>query len=100
MIQARDFGYKETTLIFKRDVLDISLESGIISSFTIFVAINKELNEPVYGPLYHRDIPRPILFSASYMRARGYGNGKFYPINTSMNKDFFYSLRILCKENL
>uniref|UniRef100_A0A8C8UGY7 von Willebrand factor A domain-containing protein 5A n=1 Tax=Peromyscus maniculatus bairdii TaxID=230844 RepID=A0A8C8UGY7_PERMB len=69
MIQARDFGYKETTLIFKRDVLDISLESGIISSFTIFVAINKELNEPVYGPLYHRDIPRPILFSASYMRA-------------------------------
>ncbi|XP_028722098.1 von Willebrand factor A domain-containing protein 5A-like isoform X1 [Peromyscus leucopus] len=76
MIQARDFGYKETTLIFKRDVLNISLESGIISSFTIFVAINKELNEPVYGPLYHRDIPRPILFSASYMRARGYGNGR------------------------
>uniref|UniRef100_A0A8C8UMN1 von Willebrand factor A domain-containing protein 5A n=1 Tax=Peromyscus maniculatus bairdii TaxID=230844 RepID=A0A8C8UMN1_PERMB len=70
MIQARDFGYKETTLIFKRDVLDISLESGIISSFTIFVAINKELNEPVYGPLYHRDIPRPILFSASYMRCK------------------------------
>ncbi|XP_059123640.1 von Willebrand factor A domain-containing protein 5A-like [Peromyscus eremicus] len=75
MIQARDFGYRETTLIYKRDVLDISLESGIMSSFTIFVAINKELNEPVHGPLFHRDIPRPILFSSFSMRPRSYPNG-------------------------
>ncbi|XP_036050135.1 von Willebrand factor A domain-containing protein 5A-like [Onychomys torridus] len=75
MIQARDFGYRETTLIYKRDVLDISLESGVMSSFTAFVAINKELNEPVQGPLFHRDIPRPILFCGSSMRPRSYSNG-------------------------
>ncbi|CAH6862671.1 von Willebrand factor A domain-containing protein 5A [Phodopus roborovskii] len=68
MIQAKDFGFRETTLIFKRDVLDISLESGVMSSFTAFVAINKELNEPVQGPLIQREIPRPILLGGSSTR--------------------------------
>ncbi|KAL1781729.1 von Willebrand factor A domain-containing protein 5A [Sigmodon hispidus] len=75
MIQARDFGFKETTLINKRDVLDISLDSGVMSSFTAFVAINKELNEPVHGPLVHRDIPRPILLGASTTRPRNFSDG-------------------------
>ncbi|XP_028611688.1 von Willebrand factor A domain-containing protein 5A-like [Grammomys surdaster] len=61
MIQSKDFGYKGTSTMFKKDVLEISLESGVMSSFTSFAAINKELNEPILGPMFHRDIPRPIL---------------------------------------
>lgn len=68
MIQSKDFGFKETSLMYKRDVLDISLDSGVMSSFTAFVAINKELNEPIQGPLVHRDIPRPILLGAGSRR--------------------------------
>ncbi|XP_021515180.1 von Willebrand factor A domain-containing protein 5A-like [Meriones unguiculatus] len=72
MIQSKDFGFKETTLIYKRDVLDISLESGVMSSFTAFVAINKELNEPVQGPLVQKEIPRSILFNGPSMGQRNY----------------------------
>ncbi|XP_057624269.1 von Willebrand factor A domain-containing protein 5A-like [Chionomys nivalis] len=75
MIQSKDFGFRETTLVLRRDVLDISLESGVMSSFTAFVAINKELNEPVQGPLVHREIPRPILFGGSSTRPRNSSDG-------------------------
>lgn len=75
MIQSKDFGFRETTLVLKRDVLDISLESGVMSSFTAFVAINKELNEPVQGPLVHREIPRPILLGGSSTRPRNSSDG-------------------------
>jgi hypothetical protein len=85
MIQSKDFGFKETSLMYKRDVLDISLESGVMSSFTAFVAINKELNEPIQGPLVHRDIPRPILLGAGPNRPSD--GGKFYPVNTFMNME-------------
>ncbi|XP_032766352.1 LOW QUALITY PROTEIN: von Willebrand factor A domain-containing protein 5A-like [Rattus rattus] len=68
MIQSKDFGFKETAAMYRRDVLDISLDSGIISSFTAFVAINKELNEPIQGPLPHRDILRPILMDGRNRR--------------------------------
>ena len=43
------------------DVVNISLQSGVLSSFTAFIAINKELNKPVQGPLTHRVIPRPLM---------------------------------------
>lgn len=71
--------------MYRRDVLDISLDSGIVSSFTAFVAINKELNEPIQGPLLHRDILRPILMDG---RNRRTSDGKFYPLNTFMNEEF------------
>ncbi|KAM7337777.1 hypothetical protein ACRRTK_003896 [Alexandromys fortis] len=75
MIQSKDFGFRETTLVLRRDVLSISLDSGVMSSFTAFVAINKELNEPVHGPLFHREIPRPILFGGSSTRPRHSSDG-------------------------
>ncbi|XP_008050801.2 von Willebrand factor A domain-containing protein 5A isoform X2 [Carlito syrichta] len=70
LLQTKDMGFRETPASDKKDVLNLSLESGVISSFTAFLAINKELNEPVQGPLTRRDIPRPILASP-VLRASG-----------------------------
>ncbi|XP_075858755.1 von Willebrand factor A domain-containing protein 5A-like isoform X4 [Microcebus murinus] len=60
-IQTKDMGLTETPASHKSEVLNISLESGVISSFTAFIAVNKELNKPVQGPLTYMDIPRPFL---------------------------------------
>uniref|UniRef100_A0A2K6SA82 von Willebrand factor A domain-containing protein 5A n=1 Tax=Saimiri boliviensis boliviensis TaxID=39432 RepID=A0A2K6SA82_SAIBB len=65
LLQTKDMGLRETPASDKKDALNLSLESGVISSFTAFIAINKELNKPVQGPLAHRNIPRPIVLGAS-----------------------------------
>ncbi|GAB1294063.1 von Willebrand factor A domain-containing protein 5A [Apodemus speciosus] len=57
LIQTKDMGLVKTSEEDKEDVMNISLQSGVLSSFTAFCAINKELNKPVQGPLDHRVIP-------------------------------------------
>lgn len=64
-LQTKDMGYGETPANDKKDVLKVSLECGVISSHTAFIAINKDLEKPVQGPLAQRDIPRPMLFYSS-----------------------------------
>nr|XP_027786422.1 von Willebrand factor A domain-containing protein 5A-like isoform X2 [Marmota flaviventris] len=63
-IQTKDLGLTQTPAMDKKDVLKISIESGVISSFTAFIAINKELKQPVQGPRAYRQIPRPVLYKA------------------------------------
>ncbi|XP_035294135.1 von Willebrand factor A domain-containing protein 5A isoform X1 [Cricetulus griseus] len=63
LIQMKDLGSHETSDGEKEDVLNISIQSGVLSSFTAFIAVNKELNQPVQGPLAPRVIPRPMTFS-------------------------------------
>ncbi|XP_005378465.1 PREDICTED: von Willebrand factor A domain-containing protein 5A [Chinchilla lanigera] len=70
LIQTKDLGFRETPARERQDILNISTESGVMSSFTAFIAINKELNRPVQGPLFHREIPRPVL----YARAKRIGH--------------------------
>ncbi|EGW04558.1 von Willebrand factor A domain-containing protein 5A [Cricetulus griseus] len=65
LIQMKDLGSHETSDGEKEDVLNISIQSGVLSSFTAFIAVNKELNQPVQGPLAPRVIPRPMTFSYS-----------------------------------
>ncbi|XP_036049483.1 von Willebrand factor A domain-containing protein 5A-like [Onychomys torridus] len=65
LIQTKDWGSHETSQKTQEDVINISIQSGVLSSFTAFIAINKELNQPVQGPLAHRVIPRPVM-SASF----------------------------------
>lgn len=57
-------GFQETPADDKKDVLKISLECGVISSHTAFIAVNKDLNKPVQGPLVRSDVPRPMLLGA------------------------------------
>nr|XP_015841725.2 von Willebrand factor A domain-containing protein 5A-like [Peromyscus maniculatus bairdii]XP_015841726.2 von Willebrand factor A domain-containing protein 5A-like [Peromyscus maniculatus bairdii]XP_042136618.1 von Willebrand factor A domain-containing protein 5A-like [Peromyscus maniculatus bairdii]XP_042136619.1 von Willebrand factor A domain-containing protein 5A-like [Peromyscus maniculatus bairdii] len=61
LIQTKDLGSYETSQRTKEDVVSISIQSGVLSSFTAYIAINKELNQPVQGPLAHRVIPRPVM---------------------------------------
>nr|XP_015099567.1 von Willebrand factor A domain-containing protein 5A isoform X1 [Vicugna pacos] len=73
-LQTKDMGFRETPASDKKDVLKVSIECGVISSYTAFIAINKDLNKPVQGPLVRRDIPRPFLLCAASMpRLRGGG---------------------------
>lgn len=67
LIQNKDLGSNETSEEAKEDVKNISIQSGVLSSFTAFIAINKELNQPVQGPLAHRVIPRPMTYGSSDM---------------------------------
>ncbi|XP_052584413.1 von Willebrand factor A domain-containing protein 5A-like [Peromyscus californicus insignis] len=61
LIQTKDLGSHETSQRTIEDIMSISIQSGVLSSFTAFIAINKELNQPVKGPLAHREIPRPVM---------------------------------------
>ncbi|XP_049712876.1 von Willebrand factor A domain-containing protein 5A-like isoform X1 [Elephas maximus indicus] len=75
LLQLKDMGFRETPANDKKEVLKISFECGIMSSHTAFVAINKDLNQPVQGPLVRRDIPRPVLLGAVTAMPRYYGGG-------------------------
>ncbi|KAM5185238.1 von Willebrand factor A domain-containing protein 5A [Callospermophilus lateralis] len=65
-IQTKDLGLTQTSAMDKKDVSKISIESGVISSFTAFIAINKELKQPVQGPRAYRQIPRPVLYHKTF----------------------------------
>ncbi|XP_077422530.1 von Willebrand factor A domain-containing protein 5A-like isoform X3 [Vanacampus margaritifer] len=41
----------------KKKVVDVSVQSGVSSSFTAFIAINKANREAIQGPLLHRRVP-------------------------------------------
>ncbi|OWK17171.1 hypothetical protein Celaphus_00013531 [Cervus elaphus hippelaphus] len=58
-------GLRETTAGDKKDVVKVSMECGVISSHTAFIAVNKDLNRPIQGPLSPRDVPRPLLLCAA-----------------------------------
>uniref|UniRef100_A0A4W6CSJ7 von Willebrand factor A domain containing 5A n=1 Tax=Lates calcarifer TaxID=8187 RepID=A0A4W6CSJ7_LATCA len=46
----------------KEKVVELSVQSGVSSSFTAFIAVNKGNNKPIEGPLVHRDVPVPSEF--------------------------------------
>ncbi|XP_053279114.1 von Willebrand factor A domain-containing protein 5A isoform X3 [Pleuronectes platessa] len=50
----------------KGKVVELSVQSGVSSSFTAFIAVNKGNNEPIQGPLMRRAIPAPIFVSGMY----------------------------------
>uniref|UniRef100_A0A3Q1CK87 VIT domain-containing protein n=1 Tax=Amphiprion ocellaris TaxID=80972 RepID=A0A3Q1CK87_AMPOC len=47
----------ETDGGIKEKVVQLSVQSGVSSSFTAFIAVNKDNNETIQGPLVRRDIP-------------------------------------------
>ncbi|XP_016071414.1 PREDICTED: von Willebrand factor A domain-containing protein 5A [Miniopterus natalensis] len=82
-IQTKDMGYSETPANDKKDVLKVSLECGVISSHTAFIAINKDLNKPVQGPLVRSDVPRPMLCGMR-MSSPPAGMSMFFPYSAAM----------------
>lgn len=43
----------------KKKVVDLSVQSGVSSVFTAFIAVNKSNSEAIQGPLLRRTIPTP-----------------------------------------
>ncbi|XP_063350442.1 von Willebrand factor A domain-containing protein 5A-like [Pelmatolapia mariae] len=41
----------------KKKVVQLSVQSGVSSSFTAFIVVNKDNNKEIQGPLLHRNIP-------------------------------------------
>lgn len=54
----------------KEKVVELSVQSGVSSAFTAFIAVNKEDGEAIQGPLLRRDVPAP---------------SECYPIKTNRN---------------
>lgn len=69
-IQTKDMGFHQTPANDKKDVLKISLECSVISSHTAFIAINKDLNKALQGPLTRSDVPSPM----QYFRSGAFGS--------------------------
>nr|XP_024660683.1 von Willebrand factor A domain-containing protein 5A-like [Maylandia zebra] len=45
----------------KEKVVQLSVQSGVSSSFTAFIAVNKDNSEMIQGPLVRRNIPTPLF---------------------------------------
>ncbi|XP_077334256.1 von Willebrand factor A domain-containing protein 5A-like isoform X1 [Lithobates pipiens] len=45
----------------KKKILETSLQSGVVSSLTAYVAVNKDTKTRVEGPPMRRDVPAPAL---------------------------------------
>uniref|UniRef100_A0A8C5P6G8 von Willebrand factor A domain containing 5A n=1 Tax=Leptobrachium leishanense TaxID=445787 RepID=A0A8C5P6G8_9ANUR len=64
-----DSGSEET----KKRILETSLLSGVVSSLTAYVAVNKDTKKLVEGPPLRRDIPTPYLMGGGFPAMRMMG---------------------------
>ncbi|XP_020564125.1 von Willebrand factor A domain-containing protein 5A isoform X1 [Oryzias latipes] len=53
----------------KRKVVELSVQSGVSSHHTAFIAVNKDNGDAVQGPLVRRNVPTPGLFHCLPMMA-------------------------------
>uniref|UniRef100_A0A8C6TZ63 von Willebrand factor A domain containing 5A n=1 Tax=Neogobius melanostomus TaxID=47308 RepID=A0A8C6TZ63_9GOBI len=49
----------------KKKIIDLSVQSGVSSSFTAFIAVNKTSGEAIQGPLLRRNVPVPMMMACS-----------------------------------
>uniref|UniRef100_A0A671W9Z6 VIT domain-containing protein n=1 Tax=Sparus aurata TaxID=8175 RepID=A0A671W9Z6_SPAAU len=47
----------------KKKVVELSVQSGVSSAFTAFIAVNKGDGEAIQGPLVRRNVPTPSYFT-------------------------------------
>jgi hypothetical protein len=71
---------KETSEKSKEDVFNVSIESGIMSSFTALFAINKEIKQPLQLLLAFRKILTPMLLGPMCVVSKR--GSMFYDIHT------------------
>ncbi|XP_030248739.1 von Willebrand factor A domain-containing protein 5A-like isoform X2 [Sparus aurata] len=58
----------------KKKVVELSVQSGVSSTFTSFIAVNKGDGEAIQGPLVRRNVPTPRMMAGA-MPFRALGNG-------------------------
>ncbi|XP_044209465.1 von Willebrand factor A domain-containing protein 5A-like isoform X3 [Thunnus albacares] len=49
----------------KQKVVELSIQSGVSSSFTAFIAVNKSDSKAIQGPLLRRNVPAPMMMMMS-----------------------------------
>ncbi|GCC16326.1 hypothetical protein chiPu_0022413, partial [Chiloscyllium punctatum] len=59
MIAAFESGPGRDSPAAKQRVVEISSQANVVSSQTAFVATNKELGQPLRGPMVRRNVPLP-----------------------------------------
>ncbi|XP_031432648.1 von Willebrand factor A domain-containing protein 5A-like isoform X2 [Clupea harengus] len=57
----------------REELLQLSLQSGVSSTHTAFIAIHKGSGQAVQGPLLRRTIPTPMLIMSGFGGFGGYG---------------------------
>ncbi|XP_016532218.1 von Willebrand factor A domain-containing protein 5A-like [Poecilia formosa] len=81
----------------KRKVVKLSVESGVNSSFTAFIAVNKTTNKVIQGPLVRRNVPTA---SSDYrpLNSRRVPGPEYESLNTTytgMQRDTYQPLKSL-----
>ncbi len=59
----------------KKKVVELSVQSGVSSAFTAFIAVNKSDGEAIQGPLVRRVVP---VFGECYPKLSAYKLNKFH----------------------
>ncbi|XP_053556966.1 von Willebrand factor A domain-containing protein 5A [Bombina bombina] len=62
LISELEYGTDADSEEVKKRILETSLQSGVVSSLTAYVAVNKDSKKPVEGPPMRVNIPAPGLF--------------------------------------
>ncbi|XP_039679676.1 von Willebrand factor A domain-containing protein 5A-like isoform X2 [Perca fluviatilis] len=80
----------------KKKLVELSVQSGVSSAFTAFIAVNKGDGEAIQGPLVVRNVPTPWLTggcgslrSLTMMQGKKQGKATF---NTHLNTSIYLSI--------
>uniref|UniRef100_A0A3Q2V686 VWFA domain-containing protein n=1 Tax=Haplochromis burtoni TaxID=8153 RepID=A0A3Q2V686_HAPBU len=79
----------------KEKVVQLSVQSGVSSSFTAFVAVNKDNGEAIQGPLVQRNIPTAREFFFILLKGGEDGNSRLHKsplVSSEIVREFVHSL--------
>ncbi|XP_073467172.1 von Willebrand factor A domain-containing protein 5A-like [Aquarana catesbeiana] len=65
LISELEHGTESPSEDVKKKILETSLQSGVVSSLTAYVAVNKDTKTRVEGPPMRRDVPAPAFMMGS-----------------------------------
>ncbi|XP_059187942.1 von Willebrand factor A domain-containing protein 5A-like [Centropristis striata] len=78
----------------KKKVVELSVQSGVSSAFTAFIAVNKGDGEAIQGPLVRRNVPTSTVENMSYQMRRG------APPPSSRNAGYYECSLVSCSLDL
>ncbi|XP_068441171.1 von Willebrand factor A domain-containing protein 5A-like isoform X2 [Clinocottus analis] len=64
-MEERERRGQEDEGVKKKKVVELSVQSGVSSAFTAFIAVNKGSSEVIQGPLVRRNVPTSMMFCGS-----------------------------------
>ncbi|KAK9520575.1 hypothetical protein VZT92_020451 [Zoarces viviparus] len=62
-MEERECEEEEDGGVKKKKVVELSVQSGVSSAFTAFIAVNKGNSEAIQGPLVRRNVPTPMMMA-------------------------------------